>query len=137
MRVLGQHWSRAEVNEARLLKIPQRQRVLRRQVQLLCDKKIYVYAHSIIPLKTLTGKHRRLYHLGEKPLGGYLFANPSLKRSHQQLACITHKSPLFDIALSGSRKQCDHIWGRRSMFTIDQKSLLVSEFFLPDLFEQV
>lgn len=125
----------ASADEARLLNIPPRQRVLMRQVQLLCGGYVYVYARSLIPLKTLTGKHRRLGYLGEKPLGAYLFANPTLQRSHQQIARITRKDALFDIACAGSRLECDQIWGRRSLFKIDQKPLLVSEYFLPDIFE--
>ena len=135
VRVLDQQWLQARADEARLLNIPLRQRVLLRQVQLLCDGDVYVYARSLIPLKTLTGKHRRLGRLGKKPLGAYLFANPGLQRSHQQIARITKKHPLFDIACAGSRPNCDEIWGRRSLFKIDHKPLLVSEYFLPGLFE--
>jgi chorismate-pyruvate lyase len=29
--------------------------------------------------------------------------------------------------------QCDDYWGRRSLFFLDKRSLLVAEFFLPDL----
>lgn len=135
MRVLNQQWSQAKADEARLLDIPMRQRVLVRQVQLLCDENVYVYARSLIPLKTLTGKHRRLRRLGKRPLGAYLFAHANLQRSQQQIARITIKDPLFDIASAGSRLKCDQIWGRRSLFKIDQKPLLVSEYFLPGIFE--
>ena len=135
MRVLDQQWIQASADEARLLEIPLRQRVLLRQVQLLCGGHVYVYARSLIPLKTLTGKHRRLGLLGKRPLGAYLFTHPTLQRSHQQIARITRKDALFDIACADSRVKCDQIWGRRSLFKIDQKPLLVSEYFLPDIFE--
>ena len=134
VRVLSQQWITPEIEEARLLKIPLRQKALLRQVQLLCDQQVLVYARSVIPLKTIKGKHRRLKYLGDKPLGGYLFANPGLSRNQQQLAIILRKDPLFSIALSGD-KECSCIWGRRSLFTIDGKSLLVSEFFLPALIQ--
>jgi chorismate--pyruvate lyase len=136
VNLLSQEWRRAEIDEAQLLGIGTRERVLLRQVQLLCDNRIQVYARSIMPLKTLSGKHRRLQYLGEKPLGGYLFANPSLKRNNHHLATIAGNNPLFETALSGSDQQCHQIWGRRSLFTIDHKPLLVSEFFLPELFEK-
>jgi chorismate--pyruvate lyase len=134
VRVLSQLWVSAKADEAKLLDIPIRQRVLLRQVQLLCDETVCVYARSIIPLKTLKGKHRRLLYLGERPLGAYLFANPGLRRNSQQLASIAKKDPLFDIATSGDYRKIEQIWGRRSLFTIDHKPLLVSEFFLPALF---
>ena len=95
-----------------------------------------MYARSIIPLKTMNGKHRRLRYLGNRPLGAYLFANPGLRRDRQQLARIAKKDPLFKIATSDSDQLCEQIWGRRSLFIIDDKPLLVSEFFLPALFEK-
>ena len=134
MRVLSQQWIRPEIDEARLLNIPYRQKALLRQVQLLCGDTVCVYARSIIPLKTLNGRHNRLRYLGDRPLGAYLFANPSLQRNQQQLASIAKKDALFDIATVGSRQNCTQIWGRRSLFTIDDKPLLVSEYFLPALF---
>ncbi len=95
-----------------------------------------VYARSIIPLRTLRGSHRRLKFLRDKPLGAYLFAHPNLRREQQQLACIQRTEPLFDLAISESSERCDHIWGRRSLFRLDGKALLVSEFFLPQLIQQ-
>ncbi|MFV2032595.1 MAG: chorismate lyase [Gammaproteobacteria bacterium] len=136
VRVLSQCWVRAEIEETRLLQIPPRQRVLLRQVQLYCGDRVCVYARSLIPLKTLKGKHQRLRYLGTRPLGGYLFSNPRLRREQQHLASLARKDPLFDIALSGSTQRGEQIWGRRSLFTIDRKPLLVSEFFLPALFEK-
>ena len=135
VQVLNESWQKADINEAKLLGIPDRQRVRNREVLLRCDNQVMVYARSIIPLKTLKGKHSRLRYLGDRPLGAYLFANPGLKRMHQHLAKISRSDALFNIVLSASDKQCDHIWGRRSMFVIDQKPLLVSEFFLPVLFD--
>lgn len=136
VRVLSQYWVRAEIEESRLLQISPRQKVLLRQVQLLCGDRVCVYARSLIPLKTLKGKHQRLRYLGDRPLGGYLFANPRLRREQQHLASVAPKDPLFKIALSGSTLHGQQIWGRRSLFMIDHKPLLVSEFFLPELFEK-
>ena len=135
VRVLSQQWVKPEIDEARLLNIHYRQIVLLRQVQLLCGETVCVYARSIIPLKTLKGRHRRLQFLGDRPLGAYLFSNPRLRRTRQQLASITKKDTLYEIAMSGSDLDCEQIWGRRSLFSIDDKPLLVSEFFLPALFK--
>ena len=133
VRVLSQQWVKPQIEEAQILRIAPQQKVLLRQVQLLCEQKVLVYARSIIPLDTLKGKHRRLKYLGDRPLGGYLFANPGLQRDQQQLAKILPRDPVFEIALSDSPGDCECIWGRRSLFKIDGKSLLVSEFFLPEL----
>jgi len=84
----------------------------------------------------MSGRHRRLRYLRERPLGAYLFSNPGLRRNKQQLARIARNDSLFEIATSGSAQKCEHIWGRRSLFIIDHKPLLVSEFFLPALFKK-
>ncbi|MFT5224693.1 MAG: chorismate--pyruvate lyase [Polaribacter sp.] len=135
VRVLSQQWIRPEAEEVKMLGVPRHQLALLRQVQLLCDDTVCVYARSIIPLATLRGKHRRLKHLSNKPLGGYLFAQPNLKRSNQHIARIIRKDPLFEIALPDPQQDCDQLWGRRSLFSMGKKSLLVSEFFLPALFQ--
>ncbi len=135
VRLLSEQWVKPQIDEAQLLQIPPHQRVLLRQVQLLCARQVLVYARSVIPLKTLEGRQRRLKHLGNKPLGGALFANPRLKREMQQLATIWPRDPMFDIATSNSPGHFDRIWGRRSLFRIDNKPLLVSEFFLPELIQ--
>ena len=136
VRVLSQQWVKPRFEEAQLLDAPPQQKALLRQVQLLCGDRVLVYARSVIPLETLDGPHRRLKYLRDKPLGGYLFANPTLKRARQELATIQRKDPLFSIALPDSSQNCDRIWGRRSLFVIDGKSLLVSEFFLPELMRE-
>lgn len=135
VRVLSHQWITPRAEEAKLLGVPRRQLALLRQVQLLCDNTVCVYARSIIPLSTLKGRHRRLKYLGDKPLGGYLFAQPNLIRSNQHIAHIVKKDPLFEIALPENEQNCDQVWGRRSLFSMGNKSLLVSEFFLPALFK--
>lgn len=133
--VLGMQWTRPDRGEARLLGIPQSQKVLLREVHLRCADELCVYARSVIPLKTLSGRHRRLRHLGDRPLGEYLFASPTLERSRIEWARLTPDNRLFRNALPQSRSMDGTIWGRRSLFRIDHRPLLVSEFFLPVLFE--
>lgn len=136
VRVLSQQWIKPQFEESQLLNVPPQQKALLRQVQLLCDSQVLVYARSIIPLETLQGPHRRLKFLRDKPLGGYLFANPTLRRERQELATIQRKDPLFAIAMSEESPDCERIWGRRSLFRIDGKALLVTEFFLPELIDE-
>ncbi len=131
--VLAEEWGKPDYSEARLLGIPMSQKVLLRQVHLKCGDNLCVYARSVIPLSTLQGKHNRLQFLGDKPLGEYLFANPTLKRSKIEWSKLTHGSLLFTIAMANQPASSEPIWGRRSLFNIDAKSLLVSEFFLPVL----
>jgi len=135
VKVLAEEWSKPDYSEARLLNIPMSQKVLLRQVHLKCGEQLNVYARSIIPLSTLQGKHQRLQYLGNKPLGEYLFANPTLKRSKVEWTKLTPGSSLFKTAMVHQESTETAVWGRRSLFQIDNKSLLVSEFFLPILFQ--
>jgi chorismate--pyruvate lyase len=132
--LLAEEWGRPEPSEARLLGIPTSQRVLLRQVHLKCDDQLCVYARSVIPLMTLQGRHRRLRFLGNKPLGEYLFSSPSLQRKRIEWSRLTPSSSLYRMATAGQPDSDDPVWGRRSLFMIDGKPLLVSEFFLPVLF---
>ncbi len=131
--VLAEEWGKPDHSEATLLDIPASQKVLLRQVHLKCGQQLCVYARSVIPLSTLRGKHHRLQYLKNKPLGEYLFANPTLKRSKVEWTELTPGSRLHKIATAEGSAGSESIWGRRSRFQIDGKSLLVSEFFLPVL----
>ena len=136
VRLLRQYRARPDPSEARALNLRHGESVLAREVQLLCNDKPWVFARSIIPNKTLRGRHRRLKHLGESPLGAYLFKDKSMKRDAVQLACLTPAHQLFTVATQ--KNVTAHqapIWGRRSLFLLSGKPLLVSEFFLPDIAE--
>lgn len=133
--VLGMQWVKPDPSEARLLHIPVSQNVLLREVYLRCGDKLCVYARSVIPLLTLQGKHRRLKYLGNRPLGEYLFAVPGLQRSCLQWTRLSSGNGLIELSMPLSNLPDKSIWGRRSRFSIDNKSLLVSEFFLPILFK--
>lgn len=91
-----------------------------REVELLCDGVACVYARSVIPLRSLRGKQRRLACLGSQPLGAFLFADPNLQRASVDV-----------LPLNTTRKA----WGRRSLFKVGGYPLFVSEYFLPTLIE--
>jgi len=131
VEVLKQHYTRVQRNEARLLGIPLQQYALLREVYLYCGRVRVVYARSIIPLKTLTGKQRRLAFLGERPLGGFLFSCPSMQRGRVQLASIQSGDPVYARATHAEDASVDQLWGRRSVFRLDGKPLIVAEIFLP------
>jgi len=84
-----------------------------REVELLGGDQIMVFARSVIPV---TNDTKDLLSIGSKPLGEVLFNDPTITRGQLQ---ITH---------TGST------WGRRSTFTIGTTKLLVSEFFLENLY---
>lgn len=105
-----------------------RETALIREVHLMCDDHPVVYARTVIPVSTLVGPQKRLAHLGDKPLGAVLFSDKSMRRSEVQVACL--KPAQVKLATANS----EDIWGRRSVFRLNDRPLLVSEYFLPDLF---
>lgn len=102
-----------------------------RQVLLHCGGEPWVYARTVIPLRSLRGRLKRLAHLGTRPLGAVLFADPGMHRGVVELACIEPGQALYTAATAHLRTRPAAIWGRRSVFTIARKPLLVSEVFLP------
>ena len=129
--MLSQAWGAPCTDEARLLNMPKGQRAMVRQVQLLCDEQPWIYARTVIPVTSLRGRLRRLVHLGTRPLGGMLFADPGMRRGTVQLARISAGQDLFKAATLRLPQPPAEIWGRRSVFRIADKPLLVSELFLP------
>jgi len=93
-----------------------------------------VFARTVIPLQTMTGSVRRLARLGARPLGGLLFADPSVRRGALEIASISPGDTLYGTATGGAGgTDGAPIWGRRSVFHLDNKPLLVSEVFLSEV----
>jgi len=125
--VLRQFHGRASLNESQALNIDPHQLCLIREVVLCGHTQPWVFARSILPLSSLTGS---LYHLrkqGTRPLGAFLFSQPHLKRSPIALSLISRHHAYVPENLMGDTQ----VWGRRSIFSIDDKPILVSEVFLP------
>jgi chorismate--pyruvate lyase len=133
VRVLDQGWQRPRLDEARILGMRAAMLGWVRQVQLLCDGEPQVFARTVIPVTTLRGAERRLARLGNRPLGAVLFADPGMRRGPVELACIGPGQSMFAEATCGLQIQPQGIWGRRSVFRIGGKPLLVTEIFLPAL----
>lgn len=131
VEVLSQGYGRPERNEARLLRMRIGQRALIREVRLYCGDEPWVFARTVIPHRTLSGPRRRLLFLGNKPLGAVLFADPSMRRDEMQISCIRPDHELHRHALGSGKGSSEPIWGRRSVFYLNEQPLLVSEVFLP------
>ena len=132
VRLLSQRWGAPRLDEAQALGMRQGERAVIRQVHLLCGNRPWVYARTVIPATSMRGKLRRLAHLGTRPLGAMLFADPGMRREPVELANIRSGEALFRDASRHLRLQHADIWGRRSVFRIAHKPLLVSEIFLPE-----
>ncbi len=131
VRLLQQDWGRALYSEQQQLKIRRGETAMVREVELCSDETPWVFARSLIPASTLRGSARRLAHLGEKPLGAVLFADRNVRRGETQIARILPRHPLFSAATSHLEQLPKELWGRRTLFYIADKPLLVNEIFLP------
>ncbi|WP_190600291.1 chorismate--pyruvate lyase family protein [Candidatus Vesicomyidisocius sp. SY067_SCS001] len=80
-----------------------------REVELLGNDQVIVFARSIIPI---TNNTQSLLKIGNHPLGEILFNDANIKRGQLQVT-YTHGT-----------------WGRRSLLTIGSTQILVSEFFI-------
>lgn len=121
VQLLHTGFGRASLSESKTLTIPYREQVYIREVALCIDDKPVIFARSIIPRSTLSGAERQLLFLKSKPLGEFLFSHKKMRRGSIQVK-------------SGST-QSHPCWGRRSVFYLNEKPLLVSEFFTDALFQ--
>lgn len=128
VQVLSEVYSGPRISEHNTLGMGNRETALIREVHLLCDGHPVVYARTVIPVSTLVGAQRRLLHLGNKPLGAILFSDKTMTRGEVQVARLKAEQVKLK-----SNIDVD-IWGRRSVFKLNNKPLLVSEYFLPELF---
>ena len=133
VQVLHQGWSQAMLNEAKTLGMHRSRRALVREVHLLCNGEPWVFARTVIPPHTLKGKLRRLAKLGKKPLGAVLFADKSMERMEMEIACIEPGQQLYQLATYHLASAGQAIWGRRSVFRLNNRPLIVSEIFLPQI----
>lgn len=131
VNVLRQQWGKARTCEYQLLNIQPAERCLIREVLLLCHQQPWVYARSVLPVSSLTGKLRHLRHFDNRPLGQLLFNTPNLKRSTFQIAQLTAQQLPAQTQQYLPDKSAT-VWGRRSRFVLYNKPLLVSEVFLPN-----
>jgi len=109
------------------------EQVLVREVLLYCDDKPQVFARSLLPLKSLTGEEQSLAKLGDQPLGQVLFNHPDLVRKGIEVACFEQPSSLFSLIEQLELPQTP-VWGRRSIFVLNHKPIMVTEVFLPESF---
>lgn len=133
VHLLEQRRARPLCSEAMALGMRRGTRAVVRQVRLMCGDTPWVYARTIIPPLTLARKFHRFTRLGSRSLGAVLFADPSMERGEVEVARLTASDQLYHLVARDLREKPTDIWGRRSLFRLGGKPLLVCEFFLPDI----
>jgi chorismate--pyruvate lyase len=126
VKVLYQGWQRPRRSEVKLLGLPERQTAIVREVALCCHGEPWVFARSVIPVTTLTGRLRHLQKFDDSALGGMLFKDRSMRRTEYELADFSDYNGVLPEELSHRTA----VFGRRSCFYLDHKPLMVSEIFL-------
>jgi len=124
VRVLREGFARPLQEEARQLNIAPRKMAWIREVCLCGDNEDWVLARTVIPVACLRNSNKRLRHIGNKPLGHYLFRRPHWHRD----------SLLTGICKPSAPGQPE--LARRSVLRNHRNTLLVSEYFLPALYRQ-
>lgn len=126
VQVLRQHTGRPSLSERRRLGLGSGDWALVREVVLRGRGEPWVFARSLVPLTSLVGPLRQLRHLRARPLGAFLFAQPGLEREPMEVSRILPEDTYVPESLQGDAR----LWGRRSVFRLAGKPLLVSEVFL-------
>lgn len=126
-----QRWACPQPDEATLLGLRPHHRALLREVCLNCDGEPVVFAHSVLPRASLRGAWHDLGRLGARPLGAALFANAQVVRTPLSYRRLLPRHALYQRAVAVMQAHPPCLWARRSVFTLQGASILVTEVFLP------
>jgi chorismate lyase len=129
--ILFHQWRTPFLSERRQLHLSLSRFSLIREVMLHTNGKPLLLARTIIPEETIKVAHRNLAHLGTRPLGEVIFSYPDLERVTMDLALIEPITWTSQTQKNANISQA--IWGRRTVYAIQKRPMLVSEFFLPEI----
>ncbi len=129
-------YSKALADEYAILHHKEEQKALVREVVLMGNSRPLVFAHSVLPKRSLRGAWHGFGRLGNKPLGEALFANPKVQRASFQFKKLRCQHPLYQAAIQHCETKAAYLWARRSVFSLNCASILVTEIFLPTVLER-
>lgn len=135
---LRQQRARCLMDECTAVELPRRLNVHEREVLLRCDEMPVVFAHTIVPLEATASDWPFFSSLGERSLGTTLFGDPQVLRGALQFARLHGDHPLAQRACAavGMRMPATPLFARRCLFKRKNGLLLVTEIFLPSLFNK-
>jgi len=131
VKILLQRWHTPFLSERRLLNLPEHRYALTREVLLHANGKPLILARTIIPVTTIKAAKSNLSQLGNRPLGEIIFSYPKLERIAMDISLIDPST--WTQSAIGEATIDRSIWGRRTVYAIAHKQMLVSEFFLPEV----
>jgi len=122
--------------EAILLKLKLSGTVNVRDVLLVGHQQPVVYAHSVLPNGSLRGPWLGLGHLGNKPLGAALFSNKRVERTPLSYLKLGKNHALHQQVKEQLPQVPSQLWARRSIFSLNCAKILVTEIFLPNIYDE-
>ena len=137
INLLNQRWCYPAQDERMHLAISSRRYILEREVLIESEGTPLVFARTVFPAQTLTGKEKMLGKLGTRSLGSVLFNKPNLQRSEFEFTCLQPYMKLYQRMSQYTKMDNLSLWARCSLFFIQHKSLLLTEVFLPQLIEKI
>lgn len=111
-----------------------RQRLLVREVVLLCDARPVIFAHTELSTASRGRLSLWLKRLGSRSLGSLLFSHPGFQRGHIEFCCLDGRHPLYQRAARQAEVPA-RLWARRSRHELNGQSVLVTEVFLPAILD--
>jgi chorismate lyase len=133
VKILFHDWRNPYLGEHKLLNMPWRRYGLIREVLLHTGGKPLLLARTVIPELTIKAAHRNLAHLGTRPLGEVIFSYPDLERICMDMALIPRCA--WTPAANANADIREPVWGRRTVYAIQNRPMVVSEFFLPEILD--
>jgi chorismate lyase len=135
VKVLRQQWQFPTRQEAAALGLQSRRFALAREVIIASGENPWMFARTVIPQATLTGREQLLARLKSRALGTMLFNNPKVWRSEFEFAVIKKTDKEFAKIWQQCSLHAAELWARRSLFYLPEKKLLLTEVFFPTLRE--
>lgn len=117
VRVLSESWGVPDDREMLKLKLALNSVAQIRQVELLCNGEVMVFARSIIPQSLFEAQQQTFKELGSKPLGHLLFKKGGEQQSRRDISIYRPEAG-------------PTIYGRSTPYLYEGAEILVSEFFV-------
>ena len=122
-------------DEAALLGISTDQTVWTRDIIWGYQNTPWVCGHATIPEDTLAGEGIALKDIADKSIGTILFSDPDLQRDPLQFSQIDPTHPFLSHLKPQHMTPSLNLWARRSRFFCFGKPLIITEIYLPTLFQ--
>jgi chorismate lyase len=135
VKVIIQDWQFPGRSEQACLALPPRQYGLVREVIIASPAAQWMFARTIFPRNTLTGREQLLGRLKSRALGTMLFNHNYAQRSAFEFTLLKPDDAWHKKISLAAQLAMPPLWARRSVFSINNKTLLLSEVFFPDLME--